>query len=428
MRASNVTSEPRIKVKLDKTKGVQSFDIDNNYPARIDNIISHSGTATSCVNLYAKFIIGDGFKDKKFWKSKINEDGLTIDKLLRYLAKDYAKHHGFAIHIGYNILLKKAEFTYVPFAWCRKGELDDELYSGKIIVYNNWDKSVNEKINKAKFVSYDIYNSNEAVVAYQIEKAGGIEKYRGQIFYFSNSEDVYPRSPIDPVLEDCQTDAEIKAFRLRDVTTNFMASHMIEYPYEFESENEREQELKRWENMQGSRQACKMNVVENPLLADGKTSIKVTKFDNQTNDKQFESTVRTTKDSIIECFGQPPILLGVAVAGKLGTSGEIADAFEFYNNYTLQDRRVFEEAFIELCKETSFNPSNDFTILTLNFGATNAKPALIETLGVGGVTALATILQSPLDPNQKINTLKIVFGLTLEESQSIVLGTNLTTT
>ena len=89
---------------------------------------------------------------------------------------------------------------------------------------------------------------------------------------------------------------------------------------------------------------------------------------------------------------------------------------------------MFEETFIELCKQTKFNASNDFSIATLNFGATNAKPALIETLGVGGVTALSAILQSPLDSNQKINTLIVVFGLTLEESQSIVLGINLKTT
>ena len=421
MKLSNVTTEPRIKVKFDKTKGVQGYDIDNNYPSRIDNIISHSGTATACVNLFAKFIIGDGFKDKKFWKERVNDEGLTVDKLLKACAKDYAKHFGFAIQVGYNALLQKAEWNHVPFKYCRKGELDDELYAGKIIVYNNWDKSINEKIDLKKFEIYDTYNSIENVIAYQIEKAGSIDKYKGQIFYFSAEEGVYPRSPIDPVIEDVQTDAEIKAFRLRDVMTNFMASHMVEYPYKFESDTERQQEIERWENMQGSRKACKINIVENEGLAEGKSAVKVTKFDNQTNDKQFESTVRTTKDSIIECFGQPPILLGVAVAGKLGTADEVRDSFKFYNNYTSGDRRVFEEAFMSLFENTNLNQTNDFAISVLSFDAeNNAKPALINVLGVGGTQALVGILQSPLPYQQKINTLVVIFGISVDEATSMV--------
>ncbi len=421
MRVTNVTTEPRIKVKFDKTKGVQNYDIDNNYPARIENVISHSGTATACVNLYAKFIIGDGFKDKNFWKTKINTEGLTVDKLLRACAKDYAKLHGFAIHISYNNLLQKTEWSHVPFKYCRKGELDDELYAGKIIVYNNWDKSVNEKIDKKKFEVYDVYNPIPTVIAYQIEQAGGIEKYNGQIYYFSNEGDVYPYSPIDPVIEDVQTDAEIKAFRLRDVTTNFMASHMVEYPYNFETESERQQEIERWEGFQGSRKACKINIIENPLLAEGKSAVKVTKFENQTNDKQFETTVRTTKDSIIECFGQPPILLGVAVAGKLGTADEVRDSFKFYNNYTSGDRRIFEEAFMILFVDAKLNESNDFGITLLSFDAeNNAKPALINVLGVGGTQALVGILQSELPYQQKINTLVVIFGITIEEATSMV--------
>lgn len=419
IKFTSLSVNSRVDVKNSKADGIQSYDHDNLYPQRIKNIISNSGTASSCINLFAKFILGDGFKDKVFWKTKINETQ-TVDQLCRLVAQDYAMFKGFAVHVGYNALFEKVEFNHIPFENCRLGEADDNQYAGKVIVYNKWGSG---KTNKKQFQSFNIYNPQKEIVAYQIESAGGFDLYRGQVFYFGGQ---YPKCSLDAVLEDVQTDYEIKQFRLSTATNAFKGDQIIELPYEFASEEEREEVTQEWVNRTGSEAAAKPLLIENPALKEG-YGIKFTNLQTKSYDREYEVTVRTVKDSIIECLGQPPILLGVAVAGKLGTSGEIADAFEFYNNYTLQDKRVFEEAFIELCKETSFNPSNDFTISTLNFGATNAKPALIETLGVGGVTALSTILQSPLDPNQKINTLKIVFGLTLEEAQSIVLGTSLQT-
>lgn len=419
IKFTSLSVNSRVEVKNSKSDGIQSFDQDNLYPQRIKNIISNSGTASSCINLFAKFILGDGFKDKVFWKTKINGTQ-TVDQLCRLVAQDYAMFKGFAIHVGYNALFEKVEFNYIPFENCRLGEADDNLYAGKVIVFNKWG---NGKSNKKQFQSYNIYNPSKDIIAYQVDGVGGFDYYKGQVFYFGGK---YPKCSLDSVLEDVQTDYEIKQFRLSTVTNAFKGDVIIELPYEFKTEDEREENRQQWENRAGAEAAAKPMVIENPALKEG-YGIKFSNLQTKSFDREYEVTVRTAKDSIIEALGQPPILLGVAVAGKLGTSGEIADAFEFYNNYTLQDRRVFEEAFIELCKETSFNPSNDFTISTLNFGATNAKPALIQTLGVGGVTALSTILQSPLDPNQKINTLIVVFGLTLEEAQSIVLGTNLKT-
>lgn len=458
---------------------MHNYDIDNAYPQRIKNIISNSGTASACVKLFAKFIKGDGFIDADFWKAKVNQY-LTLDKLFYKLAADFAELHGFAILISYNVAGEAIAWDYIPFEYCRQGQKDSQDYNGKILVYNNWDKQ-NGSYNKKKFDLIDIYNPIPEVVQAQIDEAGNITKYKGQIYWYSVEGDVYPKAPCDAVLEDIRTDAEIKNFRLKNIETNFMASHMVEYPYKFDSDSEERDEAEKWSNMQGGKNTGKILLVQNPSLNEGGQAIKVTKFDNQDNDRMFLVTNQTTKDSIIQCYGQPPILLGVTVAGKLGNSDETRDAFEFYNNYTANDRRIFEEVFRELFEGKKIegkllNPSNVWTIGTLKFGEQTVlqrvgpymsqlnelvsssiaraskvrilqevygftdveansflpqdiadKPALINSIGIGGVTALTAIIQSAMDEIQKINTLSIVFGISKEDAQSMVQKTPVVT-
>lgn len=424
MRSTLPSVSPRITIKDNKISHIQNYDADNNYPGRIMDIIKASGTATSCANLYAKFINGKGFKDQVFWQSKINRKGLTVDKLLRETSKDFSKVKGFAIHVNYNALFKINEVAPVPFDYCRLGFSDDNRYVAKIAVYDDWACKKEKKINKEKIAYIDVYNRNPDVILSQIEKAGGIDNYKGQILWYSFEGAAYPLSICDPVIEDVIADSGIKKFRLRTTSTSFMPSHIFEYPYEFESEEERQNEKDTIAKFQGTENVNKVLMMENPGGAD--TPIKITKVDWQDTDKIYESTNRTVKDSIIECFSIPPVLLGVAVSGKLGTADEIRDAYFFYNSITSDERRIFEEIFTEIFSNyrNPINPSGDYSIMPLEFSVgTSEKPALISVLGIGGTTALTGILEGQLKDFQKINALVIIFGLSHDDAVKLVLGT-----
>jgi len=64
----------------------------------------------------------------------------------------------------------------------------------------------------------------------------------------------------------------------------------------------------------------------------------------------------------------PPVLL-LRVAGSLGTSKEISDAFDYYNGVTSDDRLVIEEILTELFSNYHYDicPSKDFSILPLKY-------------------------------------------------------------
>lgn len=423
MKSTLPSVAPRIQVKDNKLSHIQNYDTDNNYPGRIMDIIKASGTATSCANLYAKFINGKGFKDQDFWKARINRKGLTVDKLLRITAKDFSQIRGIAIHVNYNALFKINEVTPIPFDYCRLCFSDDNKYVAKIAVYDDWACKKDKKINQAKVDYIDVYNRNPDVILSQIEKAGGIDNYKGQVYWYSFDGGSYPLSICDPVIEDVISDSGIKKFRQRTTSTSFMPSHMVEVPYEFESEEERQDFKGSLEKFQGNDEFGKLMLLEN---ANGvENAIKFTKMDWQDTDKVYEITNRTVKDSIIECYSIPPVLLGVAVEGKLGTADEIKDAFLFYNSTTSDERRIFEEIFTEIFSNyrNPINPSGDYSIMPLEFNIGTEQPALISVLGIGGTTALTGILEGQLKDFQKINTLVIVFGLSHDDAVKLVLGT-----
>jgi hypothetical protein len=366
MRSSLPSVAPRVTIKDNKIDNIQSYDSDNNYPGRILDIIKASGTATSCVNLYSKFINGNGFRDQKFWKSRVNRKGITVDKLLRYNTRDFARLRGIALHINYNALFQINEVSYVPFNHCRLGIEDGNNYVSKIALYSDWECKIEKKVNKDKIDFIDVYNPDPNVILSQIEKAKGIENYKGQVYWYSFDGEGYPLSSIDPVIEDVLTDAGIKQTRQYNVSKNFMAAHIFEYPKEFESEEERLQERENLKTFQGP-EGTRIMMYEN--TNNSEKGVKITKLESNDTDKMFEITNRTCKDSIIESFTQPPILLGVAVSGKLGTADEIRDAYMFYNSMTSDERRIFEEIYTEIFSRyrNPINVTGDYSIIPLSF-------------------------------------------------------------
>lgn len=366
--------EKRIEPEISRSEGILTYDDDNLYPQRMKRYTNSSGTATSCIKLYAKFIRGKGFQDSNFYKTKVNKKGQTVDQILRLITKDKAQYNGYALHVNYNALGKIISLSHIPFENCRLGDETKAEYAFKVAVYDDWDCTKRSRIDKNLIVWYNKYDPRQDVVVQQMADAGNLDNYKGQILYVTEDSG-YTLAPYDAIVEDIITDGEIKEFRLKSATSSFLASHAIEVPFEFESEDERKKYKESLEKFQGTRNANKVILIENP--GGDSSPVKIHKLDLQNNDKIFELTNRTCKDSIIESFGQPPQLLGVAVAGKLGTADEIRDGFEFYNSHTEDERIQVEEVFTDIFNrwETTINPSGNYTIIPLSFGANTTNIA-----------------------------------------------------
>lgn len=371
--------------------------------------------------------MGGGLKNKQFYQLVVNSKGLTLDKLHRALTsrQGYALHKGFAIHFNFNALGQIVSMTPIAFKEIRLGEKDENGLAKNYKHNTNWDSACG-KFDENKTITYAKFNPDPDVVLNQMNKAGGIENYTGQLLWYSAAgEDKYSKSSIDPILEDVASDSEGKHMRLGNLTTNFMASQLL-VTDEFADDDDRKKFTEGMEKFQGARNGLKIVHLER---TNSEQKIELSKIDVQDLDKLHTVTTSEVKDNIRSNFIIPPVLVGDQVAGKLGPSQqEIQDACAYYNFITSDIRLVFEETYKKIFQYWH-NPAElpqdgDYSILPLSYESAKSNEPLAVRIGPAGMTSLKDILtDATLSPEQKINTLIIGFGLTMSQATAMVKGT-----
>jgi hypothetical protein len=409
--------ESRLAVKPNKQEGIQNFDVDNAYPQRIRNAIKASGRTSQCVNIYSRFVRGTGFADP-FYKTIVNRKGETIDKIHRKVVFDRVRFRGFALHFNFNLLGEIVEINQIPFEECRLGIADEASGVVSIIKHHpDWAREVTKNFNKKFINEYAVFNPDPDVVLAQIEAAGGIGNYKGQMLYWSHNGNKYPEASCDPVLEDVISDHEASEFRLNNITTNFLASHILETGG-FESADEEAKFTKSLENFQGAKRSSRILHMQRTGT---EKSYNLDKVEIQDMDGLFKQTEDSTLDSIRRNYMIPAVLLSDLISGKLGTAQEIQDAYAWMNSLTVDDRMIDEEVFTTIFShwhDQSANPDKNFSAGELRFGE---ERILVEKLQVGGTQAMKdVIVDALLTPEQKKNILILVFGLKEEDALKII--------
>jgi hypothetical protein len=355
----------KVEVWADSSVKILRYDVDNAYPQRMYQHYLRSGYTKLCVSLYARFIFGGGLADKTLYKTVINDKKQKLDQLLRKTILDFAIFKGFALHFNYNALGQIHSIQRIPFDYCRVGMPDDTEYISKIVVWNNWDRSFRKTANSRKPDYIDVFNPDPAVVLAQMETAGGIEQYLGQVFYYNGDTDDYPYCSFDSVIEDTRSDAGISDFKLSSIENGFLNAYIVQYPAAIETDRERDELDTTLKTLQGPRKAGSFAVIENPLS--DKQPLLFNKVDIQNTDRLFEWTETSTQTKIRKNFLIPPVLVGEFVGGQL-SSQQIADSYDFYNAVTQDERLIFEELLTEIFKYWRQPVSTtDYTIIPLQY-------------------------------------------------------------
>lgn len=466
MRISDADIQKRITRRDDKKFDIINYDYDNAYPQRVDDIAASSGIAKSCIDVYKKFLTGQGFTDTAFADTVIADKGYKGSDLHNAVSKDFAKRGGFAIHVNYNLLGEATTFRHVPFSHCRLWIDEDTGGICGIAVYEDWGREVSSKIDEKKIDYIDLYNPDKEIVLNQIAKAGSIEKYKGQIFYYGMDGMVmYPLAPYDAELEDMETDGQIKLFKYRGVTGTFMASHMLVTYGQFEDskpgfapaapplggkpedsnkpqptlDQQRAAFVERIKNFQGAKNFNRVMHIEADTP---QQKPELVPFTHQNNDKLFEYHETSTQANIRKVFTIPSIFIE-AVPGSLGLSAQLRDAIMFYNRITVDERIImtnaykkllgakFSTATFEIKELDKFNVPTVEVKDVLDSVTTNEKRAMVglpeqqqaadnvtlaQKLGVGGTQAFQSIIvDTTLTREQKAGALKVLFTLSDEQ-------------
>ena len=345
-------------------EGILPFDDGNDFPQWCIDLLYSSGVASYCVDLWSRFIEGQGMTDEAFYRAVINSEMLTVDELLRWISLDYARHNGFCMHVNYDATYKITEVRYVPFRDARLIHPDSEINQGKIAVYDDWGRRTRKNI-KAEAIQYiDKFNPDPVVIEKQVEAAKGWENYKGQILWFSAMGKDYPLPMYDSVREDIETDSRIKSHRRKKSANGFNADYLY-ITGKFESDDDREDAQSNLEDNMGDTAAGNIVFVEVERKEDAPTLVKIDKTDSKGDFYLVNETA--VQGNIRKRFGILPPLAGEAIQG-MGISQAITEASNFMNGMTSRERRKVEETFkrvFTLFSDPAISKTKDFSIIKL---------------------------------------------------------------
>lgn len=344
----------RIDVNYEQRFKLQSYGNDNLYPQNIMAITAASGTARLCLNRYEKFVEGYGFNDEVLSELKVNRWGDTTDDLLKAVAGDLTQFGGFALHVNYNVLGEISEVNYIPFEQLRLEECDDAGFVAHILQHVDWrgDKTRNGKkqyVQERYITRYDIFNPDTRAVQAEIEAAGGLENYKGQVLWVSmDGRNEYPTPIYDAAITEISTDEGLGNIKYRNVRNNFLVACMLickkGVPKVDDSGNEVERQMISDEDLrqfQGDTRGSKILYVE---LENDEDKPEVVQFPVKNFDKEFSTTDESVIERIYAQFHQE--LFYAIRIGKLGFSGQVMqDAYEYYAGEVTTEQRFIERVF-----------------------------------------------------------------------------------
>lgn len=99
-------------------------------------------------------------------------------------------------------------------------------------------------VNDKTIERINVFNPDPDIVLEQIENAGGIDSYKGQILWQSlDGKFIYPTASYDSAITEISTDEGLGNVKMRNVRNNFLVSCMLVTKKAFQSSTRK---AKRW--------------------------------------------------------------------------------------------------------------------------------------------------------------------------------------
>jgi len=315
-----------------KSADVYSNDTDNAYPERMDRLINNSVTAKSAAAIMVQYLIGTGYGSENDSLIINKEKSLKLIDFADDVADDLVKQRGVFIHVNWNALYQIADFSVMPFEWCRIGKMDSNEYAGKIAVCKEWLKPKRSDIQLI-----DVFNPRKKVIDAQVEKAGGWENYKGQVLFVNmDTKLLYPLSRIDSVAYDCDSEAQAAVYKNRLLRKGFFGNTLVvTRPLVGEgleagskalldAESEREQFQQAIKDSLGAQNTGGVLCLEMDFAGEKlDDAILIKQIESKIDDKLFNYTETSVRENILVAFNNLPAgLVKTNDSSLFGNSGE----------------------------------------------------------------------------------------------------------
>jgi len=297
-----------------------NWGLDNLYPNTLEYLLNASVTAKNAVDKSAKAIIGKGVANGHVI---VNSKGQTLNDVIRTSVREYIKHNNAFIWLSFNLLGEISAIESVPSKNVRVGKRDDVDYSGKYLVYSNWDGQ-NGRVDTNAIQIVDRFNLNPEIIKSQIENAGGIQKYKGQIIHLQKYfNEIYSLSDADCILNDMVSEIQASEFRQKGSNDGFLNTKLL-VTKPFNSPEDRRTFLNNLDAVRGSKNSNSVILLESPdASSDLNEQINLQDLTSEHNDELFRYSESQVEKNIAKAFNVPISLINPSDSGIFGNSGEL---------------------------------------------------------------------------------------------------------
>ena len=309
--------------------GFVNYGDDNLFPQYLVDLFHSSATHNALSTTIAMMIFGEGF-DASDLEGRLAFDQWNLNDELRKACLDFKIQGGFALEINWSIdRTTIANVSHLPFENIRSGFVNEEEKVEYYYYSKDWEDKREEPVE---------------ICAFNVEKK---IDHPTQILYvkpFSPGSFYYPKPDYVGSINYIELDKEISVYHINNIKNGMSPSFSIHFKNGIPPEEERNRirmDIER--QLSGASNAGKFIVTysDDP---ERKPDFEPFQLSDAHNQYQFLSEEVTAKIMVGHRVTSPQ-MFGVAVPGKLGGGGELAEASElFERNVIAPARQVVTEA------------------------------------------------------------------------------------
>ena len=371
---------------------------------------------------------------------------------------ELVNNRGVFLHINYDGNFEVSDFKVLPFATCRLGIADSKDYHGKVLISKKWS---DEKFNyKKDCITLNVFNDNKKVIEEQVNKAGSIENYQGQVYFYNMDNNyIYPLSRINSVLADCNNEFNASVYKNNILENGFIQStFFITRPLETNSiiEDVSQSGLARRQRIKDGKKQFDEQT-QKMLGAKGiggfmhmqidfageklSDAFEIKTIKSDINPDLFKFVEESATSKILMAYNNIPIsLVKSPDSALMGTSGEgIRASKDTYWENTTKDRQLATRLLNSFLNKITVNKDIVLNVLPLITKEITEDSARVENQkaqaqlrgSVGGVQSLIQVKQSVKDGvtsyDSAVAMTVEIFGFSEEKAKQI-LGNEFNTT
>lgn len=358
-----------ITFKVNNQFKVLSFGNKNNFPQELIRAINNSPTARACTKSHAKFIAGDGLVYSKESPFAEKLKLIFTNDLLRRLAYDYTYFEALSLKLNFDLNGKLIGVQHVDDSTVRLGEINED--TGVIEwakISTDWEHTTKSQNKPVDIELYDPIRTKQRIASFSnnIDEFG---KWRGALLYakrYAPGQPYYSIPSWSSALQWVYTDGEIQKFHASNIDNAFMPSVLIFLPYELKgtTADGRDKKTAFKEDLAEAttgEERGKPFVMYNP---NREAAPQITQFNANSNHELFIALSDIITKHTVRAFQIPQFLAGIETPGSLGTTNEILNSWDLYQNTVVKDDQNFiTDVLNNLAKQM---PDYDDTIITIS--------------------------------------------------------------